>query len=138
MSDISTVVDMHRQNSEWRSEYASWRLDLEQWQREIRAAELLLFKIERALPATGRVMEEHRNAINGHERLLHKHEERLKRVAAAPESEISDDLVAEHRHQQQHHLEVRDAHRKLGSRHHKAITEVRRLGALLGESSHTP
>ncbi len=125
---------MRRQNSECRSEHESWRLDLEQWQREIRAAELLPFKIERALPATGRVMEEHRNAINDLDRLLCEHEERLKRVAAASESEISDDLVGEHRQQQHYHLNVRDVHRNLGLRHHKAIAEIRRLGALLGES----
>lgn len=134
VNDIPTVAEMHSQNSEWQSEHASWKLDLEQWQREIHAAELLLFKIERALPATGRVMEEHRDAINDHDRLLREHEQRLKRVAAAPESEMSDDLVAEHRQQQQHHLNVQDVHSNLGSRHHKAIAEVRRLGALLGES----
>lgn len=74
---------MHRQNSEWQSEHASWTLELEQWQREIHAAEFLLFKIERARPATGRVMEEHRNAIKDHERLLQEHDKHLTRVTDA-------------------------------------------------------
>ena len=130
------VEDLYRELKEWHSEHDTWLKDLDQWRREQRLVELLLYKMERALPDQHNTLDEHTKIIRKHKQRLDAYEKKFRDllVEAEPHPGIQNTILKEHRLQKDLHLCERERHESLRRSHLAAMSELSLLTLVLEQT----
>lgn len=127
------VEAMHRDMNEWRSEHDAWLDDIDAWQREHKLAELVLYKLDRALPNHNSALAEHADAIKQHKKHVSRYERSLKNYIGSGKQDSLryQALMKEHREQEARHQSERQRHKSFRDMHHAVMAELLRIRKLI-------
>lgn len=126
---------IHKKHSQWRTEHADWLRDVDLWRREQELAEVMLFKLDRALPNHVATLREHAMAIQAHEQQLQAQEQLLAAcLSGHGEEKQYAELARIHHQGREKHETMRQRHQKIQHTHHEAMKELKRITRLLEQS----
>ena len=123
---------IHKKHTQWRNEHADWLKDVDLWRREQELAEVMLFKLDRALPSHIATLRDHAMAIQNHERQLQTQEQLLAAcLSGHGEEKQYIELMKIYRQGMEKHENMRQKHQKIQRIHSEAMKELKRITHLL-------
>ncbi len=137
---LRPVDELYDEINEWRCEHETWLEDIEEWHREHKLAELVLYKMERALPDHNRALEDHASIIHKHSNRIGRHERNLKNYIAGGQQDNKKHhaLIKEHLSEDEQHTRERKRHDSFRETHKAAMAELVRISQLLQNLDNRP
>jgi hypothetical protein len=115
-----THQEIHSQHREWLTDIAMWQDDLDLWRNEYHTALTDVARLEAALRASVRALNEHLEGVVAHNEHLAEHEHLVGRFEHGDHIEELDLLTLTKAHEQEAREHVRQAerHELIKKRHH--------------------
>ncbi len=137
-STLTSIENIHKEMNKWRSEHDAWLEEIHQWQREHQIAEMVLYKMERALPDHNKALEKHAENIRQHKDLVCSCEKNMKDFLNSSEKDEEQHhaLLQEHRLQEEAHQCEKNRHKSFRDTHLSTMVELIRLMRLLESDTH--